>query len=759
MKTKLIVRATQLLPVFLIWCTLTHAQQLKLGDNPSALQKSALLELESKSQGLLLPRITDTTTGAITAAPDGMIIYLTTNKSLCIRSNGHWRPLLPEGYAVTSLNGQTIAIQQLATTNAAGAYGFNSTGGTHTLNIPDATATNSGFINIGAQTLAGAKTFNNTLTANQDVYLRGIGVDNTKDSVLLIDGGRLLKKQLTGLAPIGAAGGDLSGTYPNPGIAAGAVTGTKIAQAGATSGQVLKWNGTTWAPANDEGIGLSSQTANTVLAAPNGSNGMPTFRSLVPADMTLNYPGRLVGRYDGGAGGAQEVSLDATLKMYPFGGTAYLYVDSTQLRYNASKIAGTRVLSGATTGQVLTYNGTAWAAATPATTGLSSVGLTMPGMFTVGNSPLTTNGVIGVTLNNQAANSVFAAPTTGTGVPSFRALGSSDIQGVTTQRLLGRYATGTGAAQEVTLDNTLKLTTTGTLYADSALALWNAGKVQGVRVAGTAPTTGQVLKFNGTFWEPNADNDGGATYERSTTNDARNATADGSTTVMKIWQSPVNGTVTNGPGYTNAHAWSIMAFNGSIGTNRFTTQLYFDKNTMAIKEWGGLAAPLTTNAGNGWYKAILTNGDNKLGVNGILYGKRTSDASAEAASDSSNFVYIENTRRLGIATNNPEANLDVNGTAKIGTNGSTINSIIRAFPTLSTGGNIGTGAAVAIQTNVPGALTTATVFASPTMALPAGLAVGYCYVSSNNVVQVVIINHKGNNGSFNNIQFNITVIN
>ena len=34
-------------------------------------------------------------------------------------------------------------------------------------------------------------------------------------------------------------------------INVGAVTGTKIAQAGATSGQVLKWSGTTWAPAAD----------------------------------------------------------------------------------------------------------------------------------------------------------------------------------------------------------------------------------------------------------------------------------------------------------------------------------------------------------------------------------------------------------------------------------------------------------------------------------------------------------------------------
>jgi trimeric autotransporter adhesin len=41
-------------------------------------------------------------------------------------------------------------------------------------------------------------------------------------------------------------------------INAGAVTGAKIAQAGATSGQALKWNGTTWAPATDATGGGSS---------------------------------------------------------------------------------------------------------------------------------------------------------------------------------------------------------------------------------------------------------------------------------------------------------------------------------------------------------------------------------------------------------------------------------------------------------------------------------------------------------------------
>ena len=34
--------------------------QLKVGDNPTSIQKSSILELESTRQGLLLPRLTDT---------------------------------------------------------------------------------------------------------------------------------------------------------------------------------------------------------------------------------------------------------------------------------------------------------------------------------------------------------------------------------------------------------------------------------------------------------------------------------------------------------------------------------------------------------------------------------------------------------------------------------------------------------------------------------------------------------------------------
>ncbi|MBN8537735.1 MAG: hypothetical protein J0M15_11835 [Deltaproteobacteria bacterium] len=60
--------------------------------------------------------------------------------------------------------------------------------------------------------------------------------------------------------------------------------------------------------------------------------------------------------------------------------------------------------------------------------GLSSVGLTLPGMFSVTNSPLTANGSITATLANQTANTVFAGPASGgPAAPTFRALASTDL--------------------------------------------------------------------------------------------------------------------------------------------------------------------------------------------------------------------------------------------------------------------------------------------------------------------------------------------
>src|SRR5882762_9532014 len=77
---------------FLLSALLTKAQ-LKVGDNPTNIQKSSILELESSRQGLLLPRLADTVAINALNPPDGMIIYLNTDNSLRLRSNGSWKKI------------------------------------------------------------------------------------------------------------------------------------------------------------------------------------------------------------------------------------------------------------------------------------------------------------------------------------------------------------------------------------------------------------------------------------------------------------------------------------------------------------------------------------------------------------------------------------------------------------------------------------------------------------------------------------------
>jgi hypothetical protein len=71
--------------------------QIKLGDNPGNLNQNALLELESSSKGLLLPRMTTAQAATMTSPPDGMMIYNTDSACICIRGAGFWHSLCAEG--------------------------------------------------------------------------------------------------------------------------------------------------------------------------------------------------------------------------------------------------------------------------------------------------------------------------------------------------------------------------------------------------------------------------------------------------------------------------------------------------------------------------------------------------------------------------------------------------------------------------------------------------------------------------------------
>lgn len=121
--------------------------------------------------------------------------------------------------------------------------------------------------------------------------------------------------------------------------------------------------------------------------------------------------------------------------------------------------------SGATSGQVPTWNGTAWAPSTPAGAGtVTSVGLSLPNIFNVTGSPVTGSGTLTAAFTTQTAGTVLAAPINSNAAPSFRALVASDIPA------LNYEAAGAVAAHAALTDTAHGMTVYGADFVTAATA-------------------------------------------------------------------------------------------------------------------------------------------------------------------------------------------------------------------------------------------------------------------------------------------------
>jgi hypothetical protein len=146
-------------------------------------------------------------------------------------------------------------------------------------------------------------------------------------------------------------------------------------------------------PITDAGtisLSFASQAQGAVFAGPAGGSGTPLFRALVGADLPVFGPSGS----GHGPGAVPDPGASA-------GTSRYLREDGTWVALSGG---------GGGTGSV------------------TSVGLSMPGQFSVSNSPVTVSGNLSASWVNQAANQFFAGPAGGSATtPGFRALVGADL--------------------------------------------------------------------------------------------------------------------------------------------------------------------------------------------------------------------------------------------------------------------------------------------------------------------------------------------